>query len=78
MLPVSDQSLPEPQKPARKLTLQERIEANRGAGYGAMLGAVAGAILTGPFAPLGAAIGGALGGGLGSLIDRKWRRKKSP
>ena len=58
------------------LTLKERIEANKGAGYGAMTGAVAGAIVTGPFAPIGAAVGGAIGGAIGSVYDRKFRKPK--
>jgi hypothetical protein len=49
------------QKPQRKLTLREHIEANRGAGYGAMIGAIAGAILMGPMTPVGAIVGGAIG-----------------
>jgi len=58
------------------LSLKERIEANKGAGYGAMTGAVAGAIVSGPFAPIGAAIGGAVGGALGSIYDRQFRKSK--
>ena len=60
----------------QRLSLKERINANKGAGYGAMIGAVAGAIVSGPMAPFGAAIGGAIGGGLGSLYDRKFRKPK--
>ena len=60
-------------KPKRKLSLKERINANRGAGFGAMVGAIAGAMLAGP---IGAIIGGAIGGGVGSVIDRKFRWKK--
>lgn len=63
----------------QKLTLKERIEANKGAGYGAMVGAVSGAMVMGPLAPVGAIVGGAIGGGIGSIIDRKFRRpKKNP
>ena len=61
--------------PQRPLTLKERIEEHKMAGYGAMIGAVAGAAALGP---LGAAIGGGLGGGVGSLIDHKFRRKNTP
>jgi hypothetical protein len=61
-------------KPTRRLSLKERIHANKGAGYGAMIGAVAGAIVMGPMAPLGAVVGGAIGGGLGSFYDRKFRK----
>ena len=68
-----DTSSPDENKPTRKQSLKERIEANRGAGSGAMVVAIAGAIVLGP---VGAIIGGAIGGGLGSLIDRKFRRKK--
>ena len=65
------------EKPMKqRLSLKERFEANKGAGYGAMVGAVAGAVISGPLAPIGAAIGGAIGGGLGSLYDRKFRRPK--
>ncbi len=73
--------MPESQEPGiekdpreRKLSLKDRIEANKGAGYGAMVGAVSGAIFLGPLAPIGAIIGGAVGGGIGSVIDRKFRR----
>lgn len=70
------QESPHPVKqPKHPLSLKERIEANKGAGYGAMTGAVAGAIVTGPFAPFGAAVGGAIGGALGSIYDRKFRNK---
>ena len=61
--------------PQPKLTLKERIDEHKMAGYGAMAGAVAGAAVLGP---LGAAIGGAVGGGVGSLIDHKFRRKNTP
>ncbi len=71
-----ERSTPEQKTPQKRLSLKERFEANKGAGYGAMVGAVAGAILTGPMPPLGAAIGGAIGGGLGSLVDRKFRQPK--
>ncbi len=50
--------MPESQEPGiekdpreRKLSLKDRIEANKGAGYGAMVGAVSGAIFLGPLAP---------------------------
>ena len=58
--------------PQQKLTLKERIEEHKMAGYGAMIGAVSGAAVLGP---IGAAIGGAVGGGVGSLIDHKFRHK---
>ena len=60
--------------PPRKLSLQERLEEHKLAGYGAMIGAVTGAML----GPLGAALGGAIGGGVGSLLDRKFRHPKQP
>ena len=58
--------------PQEKLTLKERIDEHKMAGYGAMVGAVSGAVVLGP---IGAAIGGAVGGGVGSLIDHKFRHK---
>ena len=60
--------------PPRKLTLQERLEEHKLAGYGAMAGAVAGAVVLGP---IGAAIGGGIGGGLGSMCDHKFRHPKN-
>jgi len=70
--------LPPEQRQAEKhVSFKDRINVHRGAGYGAMVGAIAGAIVMGPLAPLGAIIGGAVGGGIGSLIDQKFRRKRS-